>query len=564
MSFDLAQTFYIDSALAANSATVGISRIDLFFRAKPKIRGNKSGIYAPGVEIHIVKTLNGVPLLTPEINRRVPEIVRKEYSTIRTSQDASVKTSFKFFSPCIVEAGFIYALIIKYDGNEDFLLWGSTQGENLLGTTTPSPGPSGQYIGKLFSYISPESTENDPILSPLLTQDDALSEVANFSQIVFTNNLPDPDYLLANWKPWNDQDLKFTVHIARYGHKGLSVFSNTTITDDPSLDIHLHSNNFFAETSNGVFRMTAPSYPQEYMTFDNKISVNVGEILYGDLVYQDQPFFPGGAPTPATISVVAANGFASGNASYVMPDSSTFDWTKLFNISTNPEYIVVVSEDHDGAGLDRVNVRRVKAYGVTNNQILCYNAFDFTNNAARFFKAPTGRLQTRTRDYLFGKKVDIIILSDSNANDEVRFVNNQIDTITIDTAGTGYANDDYIEIDGFEDIDFSVKGGYLGIANIVTDGSGIITSVNLANGGAGFVNTALITFAVLDANNDPSGGSSADFSFTTETTLKTEHTTAVFNGIEIINLEAVSVIPDIDISNPTLVTLPRHYKIPRG
>ena len=547
--FDLAQTFFVDPALLDNSATVGISQVDLFFRAKPKIEGNKSGIVAPGVEIFIAETLNGIPIFDRGVTRRARVIVRKEYSTVRISQDCSVATCFKFFNPYIVETGFSYAIMIKFDGSEDYLLWGSTQGENLLGTTTPSPGPSGRYVGKLFSYISPEAIEHDPILSPLLTQDDALEEVANFSETVFVDTIPDAEYLQRNWKPWNDQDLRFRVYVARYAHKGLSVFANSEISNT-TIDIHLQSNDSFSETSNGVFRMTAPSFPQEYLTYDRKTSSNVDNILYGDFVYQDQPFFPGGATVSATCNVVSGNAFVTGNASYVMPDSSTFRFDDIFNIPITPEYVVVVSEDHDGAGLDRVNVRRVKQY-FTNNGIICYSAFDFTNNAAKFFKSPVGTLQVRTRDFLFGKREDILVLAFSNANDVNRFVNNQIDTITIDTAGTGYANDDYIEIDGFEDIDFDVKGGYFGIANLVTDGSGIITSVNIANAGAGFVNTAAITFTVLDANNDPSGGSSADFSFTTDTILKTEYANAIFKGVKIINLEAVASIPDIDISNPS-------------
>src|SRR5438067_575619 len=129
-----AQAFWMDRAAVNNAQEVGITRVDLYFKTKPKIRGNRSGIAAPGVEIFIAPTYNGVPLVdnTGILTGTIPIISRREYAEIIVSNDAQAPTRFVFDRPIQVRTGNFYAVLIKYDGDEDFLLWDNVFGEFLI------------------------------------------------------------------------------------------------------------------------------------------------------------------------------------------------------------------------------------------------------------------------------------------------------------------------------------------------------------------------------------------------------------------------------------------------
>lgn len=504
--FNFAQIFNVDSDSVQKAKKIGITKIDLFFYAKPKIEGNKSGIYSPGVEVFISNVQNNIPEVTPisDINQQ-PSIARREYSEINTSNDGSVPTTFTFFNPVNIDTDNSYSILIKYDGNEDFVLWESKKGDFIYGTTNICTGPSGKYVGSLFGYSGGGNTSNS--------------------------------YTPENWKPYVDQDLKFNVYCARYFNNGVPVANSLNTTQ-------------YISTNGSTVSVTSPTIPVELISFDKKIS-SFDNLLYGCLVYQTQPYFPGGYKTPATCSVSANTTSLISLNSFNYANGVAASWNNIFNpLASSQEYIVIKSLNHYGAGQHATAVRRVMTISTAGNELLLDSKIPFSNNAAYFYKAPVGRYAGLSKSYLYGSLTNLIVLTDSNANAATRFVNNSVIDYTINSGGTGYSNTDYIAVTGFENVVAECEGGYKATANIVTNANGTITSIIPANNGAGFVNGYVYT--LLSNTNSNSSGSSANLTISIGANLYTDYgqEDIYFKGCKVINLEAAQVTPDISMVFP--------------
>ena len=552
--FNFAQTFYIDPG-KVNTSVIGLTKIDLYFRAKPKEIDNKSGILGPGVTLSILPTVNGVPLV-PEIEVNGTPTTRMEWNEILPSDDAVIPTAFTFSPPVPLVTNREYAILIHFDGDEDFILWSSVQGDNLIGTTTPSPGTSGQYIGNLFAYISPTDSDTDPdgtglgySNSAVIDPDDPAVPQTDTNAPPTTTS-PDGDYLLTNWKPLSDEDLKFKVWVARYAHFGVPILANTTITNNAAANSFLSSLLIPTVLSNNVIQFPSPGYVKEYIIFDQKSS-DFSDLRWGDTVYQNTVSYPGGTSTPLTVSVGFNSTSVLANGSYILADGATFNDSGGFNTIYSGEYdsneYIIVQNGSN------VSVRVVTGI-ISNTEVTINQPTDFTNSAATFMKAPVGEVVNIQRAQAFGKSENIMILDNSNANTDVRFVNNVIEAITITAGGTGFANSDYIVLSGFENVAAEVEGGYDAIANVVTDGAGIITAVNFSNSGAGFVNTAWLAGSNIVINNSsaqPSSGTGATFTFDVGATLRGDlSTNTLFANCRVVNLQTNRIVPQFGIDNP--------------
>ncbi len=571
MAFRFAQTFFVDPAVVGGALEVGITRIDLYFRGKPKEIGNKSGINSPGVEVSLYQCLNGIPLVSEKSTIRPTEptehgarftprfeVARKEYGEINASSDASAATSFKFSAPILLKSGAEYAIVVKYDGDEDFVLWYSRQGDKLYGTEIVSPGPSGKYIGNLFNYISSTSStsgitsatgyahSNVPI-DPSSANSSVLLNTTNNSNP--SGNDPSSKYLISNWKPISDTDLKFKVYLARYAHNGYPVSANSTILASPVISKTLPKNYIPTVISNNIMSVVAPSFTHEYVEYDRKNSSS-SNLFYGSLVFQSQPMYPGGAANPLTISVSNGSSNVTANASYVLASGATFNAANGFRsiyTATGTEYIIIYSGDQTHIG---------KVTGIiSNTNITIDPPCQFTNTAARFFKSPVAQIISVERNYRTGTSGDLLSLRDTNANASCRFVNNCIESITISANGTGYSNSDYLVISAFENNPPLVAGGYACHANIVTNSTGNVTAIHISNGGCGFVNTAWITGANVVVNNSsaaPTTGSGLTFAPAVGATLYSQfdRNNNYFANCAIINLEAHRIKPEITVNNP--------------
>lgn len=552
--YNVAQTFYVDPDTVKGAASVGISSVDLFFKKKPNPATNKSSLVEPGVMLFIVETTpEKVPIISDFSSGLIDNTCYVEYSMIATSTDSSRPTKFKFDKPILVQTGKEYALVVKFDGNDDFVLWTSKQGDLLVGTNKVSPGPSGKFVGNYYTatYITPNSNT-----------------------------------ATTTWKPISDTDLKFKIYVARYLVNGIPV-SNTTVTSTLGANVPVYGTstgtaNITYNTNSVTFQISTNHY--EYIKFDKKNSKP--DTKGGEWVYQNTVFWPGGANSTGGLgvhTVSVSRGSPLITAGATLPNGQPFNWNTLYAAAEHPEYIVIISLDDDQPGERRTDIRKVVSID-SNTVLRVSEGMNFTNAAAYFIKSPVAqvsRLENRhhhdrthnnfRRGYEKRRKVkcDFLELNHSNANATNRFVNNCINSISVavGAGGTNYSNSDYLTINGYEDIACAVVSGYAAKANLVTNSSGGITAIYLSNVGCGFVNTAWIAGSNLVYSNSSGGtssGSGATPTFTTGTVLRAEfdgddRKGGYFVDCEVVNHEISHMIPHVDVHHPAGVTHNHYY-----
>lgn len=565
MSFSLAQTFYLDPDVVKKSAEVGLTRIDLYFRAKPKATNNKSGILEPGVEVSIVECINGIPNISEVSTIRPPEptehgarfspryeVARKEWGEIQVSTDASVATIFKFKNPIQLKTGYEYAILVKFDGNEDFILWYSKQGDPLIGSNAISPGPSGKYIGNFFTYISPTNLEHNPSTSPSANTDSYNSALSVPTGPAPPDTTPDMEYLANNWSPLPNLDLKFSVYVARFMHNGVAVCSNVSIQNDLSLTGYSTDYLNVNCLANNIFLITSPQRCIEYFSVDLQDSI-VDALDFGEAVYQEQPYWPGGTANPLTISVSYNSTSVIANSSYStwklgnISFNANGGWNKIFSLTQkNPEFIIIKSGTN-------VAIRKIAGI-LSNTELIVNEPITFTNTAANFFVSPVGYVWGSDKTYFHNEITGFLSLVDSNANSSVRFTDHRIESISVTANGSGYSNTDYMTINGYEYVLGAKEGGYPAYANIVTNALGNIVSVYVSNTGCNFTNTSWIAGAnvsISNSSNLPTSGTGATFTYNIGSTLRTEfNSNNIFANSEVVNIEVSRVKPEITINNP--------------
>ena len=587
--FNLAQTFFLDKSAVQNATEVAITRVDLYFRAKPPATNNKSGIEYPGVELLMVPCLNGIPVINQMGAYRPTEptehgakfafysggqIARKEYSEIQATTNASAPTTFLFDSPVFVHTDKEYAVIIKFDGNENFVLWSCKIGDKLVGSDEIATGGSGSFTGHLYQFIdNPNKSQglltdsayaySNTTIDPSEAENAALLYTATTSMLQGL----DSNYLLSNWSPLSDQNLKFNVHVARYTVDGVAV----TLFDDVWANVlntsSLDRPNMFpgaVPNANGIIQLTAAVQTTEYVLYDLKSS-SKSDLVYGEPFFQDGPEYPGGTATPMELECYPGDYGANdevetryvrlSNANYALAGNVSFTSTGGFaNLLTEDSYLVLHDSNND------IYLRQVDTI-LSNTEILVDSPFDEGLSNVTFRVAPIGFLNDVSRTNAFGKLDDIFTLYNSTANSEIRFTSYSVANVEINDSGTGYSNSDYILIEGYEEVTagHAVEGNYAAYVNVVTDASGNITTTYVSNVGAGFVNTAWLVGANVniyqsEANGNPtatpSGGSGANLTINISSSIKSAFTNTNFANCRIINLEALRMKPEITVNNP--------------
>lgn len=464
LAFNGASTFYVDPGVVQNSPQVSVTGVELYFKKKPAATNNKSGITNPGVDLFLCELtaldFEEVPDTTKVV---VNSHSRVGYANVVVSNTAAVATMFSMPLPPNLETGKAYAIVVKFDGDEEFELWKSVEGDRVVGTNNTTAGPSGKYIGKYyeFSYVAGSGGNTAP-------------STTNQAGVTGT------------WKPLNTTDLKFNVYAARY------------IPDQ------------FANTATEVVARRSfvlPKKPYEFVVFDPLSSNNVSKLLGGELVWQSA------IDRPETVAVVAGS---------TKVTSATANFGTIYGNSSDTKYMVVTS------GASR-NIRRIVQV-VANNEVRLEIPVSFTNAAASFAKVVAGKVDIHSKITSFGRTESALAISDSNANSSLRFTNNVIEVISIANGGTGYANSNYVVVNG---------GGpgapeANAYANVTTNANGTITAVKVTNKGIGFLDSP--TYVILNANGSPSAGVNANLQFTVGATLLTEHSNAIISNTSIINV----------------------------
>jgi hypothetical protein len=510
VDFHCAQNFFIDKNLVDGAAEVQVSAIDLFFKAKPYISPlqfqNNPTLIGPGVSVFIVETSYSVPNF--DVNDTV-NYARVEYSSILTSSDATVPTKFRFDKPQTIKTHTEYSFIVKFDQNASFVLWKSKQGEYLTGTTTRNSGQTGTDIGLYYEFAS--------------------------------GNLA-PTTIKNNWKPLGDTELKFAVYCARYAFAGVPV-TEASLSVNTEL-ITPRPRGTFVDYVDGQFII--PSAKMEFITYNSDISSR--EIFVGgQMAYQNTVLYPGGK-NAHTLSVTSNTIITAGAT---LPNGAAFSWSSIYPTVDNSWLVVFDTET--------VCVRQVASI-ISNTQIEVTEPVSFTNSAANFMITPVGYVSQFNKSSPFGISENIILLTNSTSNSTVRFVNNCIEFISPSGGGTGYSNSDIIYIKGFEYVTTEKEGGYVAVGYPTTNSTGGITSVSMANLGAGFTNASTISVVVANSSSgnttaNTSSGSGAVFSYNIGGTIRTDlRANNVFKGINVMNIAISDVIPFFEIDNPSGAT----------
>lgn len=175
LGFDLAQTFFLDRDAVQKSSTAAVTKVDLYFYAKPVENKTKSGLPKPGVSVYLCNVKDdGSPDLSLVFHQYAGRV---EYDNINTSTIGATATTFTLRQPVIINTDRSYCVLIKFDGGDpDFKLWYNKSGDKKLGTTTTTQTSSGKVDGYFYTIT------NGNVLTPQTDADLAFKlYVAKFS-----------------------------------------------------------------------------------------------------------------------------------------------------------------------------------------------------------------------------------------------------------------------------------------------------------------------------------------------------------------------------------------------
>jgi hypothetical protein len=492
MSLRIAQTFYIDKTVVRGAQTVNLDSVDLYFKAKPRATNNKSGIENPGVSLYVMYVeSNDLPDLSKIIDTGT---ARREYNTIVASSDASIKTNFKFSNPVVVQTDKAYAIGIAFDGDEEFELWACTEGQVLVGTNTTTSGASAKNVGKYYELTSSDT-----------------------------------------WKALSNKDLKFSVYTCAYSaNTSANSVTNTYII---------------------------PSTQMEYVMFNryHPNTANWANAHYGEYGFKETPVIYGTITTNTSNTIIKANS-GTINFSTLFPTATIGSGSYLTNDPVLPEYryIVLRNGATQAANVDVVEVKAV----VSNTQLLLARLPKFSSNAATFSVTAVARITYQDENSYTGRffdytsnsfvskvnfKSNMLVLDKSNANSTVRFANNTLESIIINSGGTGYSNSDVITVYPQTNANtanashISYIPSYANAtANVVTNGSGTITGISVTNAGYGM--TGNVTYTITT-----SGGTSANLTIGTGSTIRGALSNAMFADCMLLDVPVHTTFPQLQM-----------------
>jgi hypothetical protein len=464
ISFNVVQTFYIDKEFFKGAKEVGLTKINLYFKQKPTRTRNHSGLYGPGVTLYLCPVNKSNNL--PDLNKMIKDgFARCEWEEIIPSKDATISTSFHFEEPVEVDTEASYAIVVKYDGDEDFELWTSKEGQVLVGTNNKTAGPAGQYIGKYYEY----STEVGP-------------GSANHGL-----------------RALNDTDLKFDVYGAKYTEN----FTTITVTNTATGQTH--------SVPNGQFTFVIPSKNYEFFTYELTTSQNLDRIKSGDYVFQNTVFQTG------TLHINAH--------SIIVNGSVGVNFNNLFDMTSGlDQYLIVYVND----ATEKYMIRKIQSI-ISNTQLSIDVPSDYTNTAAQFVRSPVAIKYDVSSTKMFGKKKDMLVLTESNANSTFRFVNNTVESVTITFGGSGYANGDILKVEA------TGTDSANALATVTTNATGGVTSLSWTNNGIG-INTSPTT-TIANSTGGATGGSGATFTYGIGATLLNHRSGAKYANVTLINYD---------------------------
>ena len=204
---DLVQSFYLDSNAVNKASAVTMTDVDLFFKVKPNVTNNISGVSNPSVSVAIIDMDSNGPIITKYY---LNSLVVLPFNNIFASTDASIATKFSFVSPVQLKTDRSYGVAVIFD-DPGYELWYCKTGDATVGTNIASPGSSPGHNGDLYQKTN---------------------------ATIAVDNVTGQGY----FKELSDTDLKFNISAAKFS-------SNTITVDVVNQDYEF----FTTDVVNGTF-----------------------------------------------------------------------------------------------------------------------------------------------------------------------------------------------------------------------------------------------------------------------------------------------------------------------
>lgn len=250
---NIVETFYISQASVNGAGYVFLTSVDLYFKQKPTTTNNASGINNPGVTFFLCELDNGVPKTDSPL---LESVVRKSYSDITAISDASIATNIAFTSPIAVNTDKMYGIVVVPD-DPAYQLWYSKQGDRLVGTNTPSPGPSGRFNGDYYEYYNTDPTslpDRDLKMSiniAKFTSNTVTVELINGAYEIFTVNAYANCFFRGGEEVYQDFG-NVSSNVTFYSNGSVNITTANTIIVGTSSNLSLFTSNDYIVLTDGT------------------------------------------------------------------------------------------------------------------------------------------------------------------------------------------------------------------------------------------------------------------------------------------------------------------------
>ena len=357
---------------------------------------------------------------------------------------------------------------------------------------------TGESYGIVINFEDPQfslwaATQGNPRLDTGKPCDSAYTSGKLFRASNYLEIDKDPKTLDQIFKPLSSADLKFYVNVLEF------------------------------DTTAKAIELVNQDY--EFIVYNNLVANNTlfPSFLTGEKIYQDF----GNSSANVTFYKSGTISVNRGDAGEIYDEASV--QYNLYGIGTKflsevdfGSTIVIT----DGT-LGNSDVRTVTQI-ISDTKIGIDKPTSFTNSTAKYKVTAVGTFES-----LF-LNPNTAILNNSNASDVTRFIKDGVNYITF-TAGEGYTNSDYIKFTG---------GTIDGRANIVTNITGNIVSINITNTGYGFTSTPA---SAVYTSTGAAGNTSAVFTVTTGAQIKGEISLVKAEVANVTDFSIDSVIPDLHV-----------------
>jgi hypothetical protein len=389
--YNIAQSFYVDSAAVQGSPSAFITSVDLFFKQKPTEGQATSGINKPGVTVNICSVVNGKPTFDLVDSRTYSRV---EFDNILTSIDATTSTKFTFSKPFILSSDKEYAIVIAFDGiGGDFVLWKNSSNEEDIVTGLPSKVSSGKVDGNYFDLTNGSDFSRRDDVDLKFKVNVAKFTGARSNTFVFCNDAY--EFISLRQGTVNGQFVG-----GEYVYRAQANLVGTVAISSGSSNVTGTGTDFVTNLANGdlvVFSNATASQVKVVNIITNTTFMNV--------------------TTSFATSVAAANLYSYESGLLAIDNTSNTIIGTGTDFTAVPVGSFIAITDGTDANTE---IRKVISVDIPNDIVVLDVKPSFSNNQGAWFITPTAKVEK------FRGFADNLVLSFSAANSTYYFTSNTI------------------------------------------------------------------------------------------------------------------------------------------